>query len=62
MVRETAVPQDVLTAFSAYPHMKRVWEACSDEHRDAWLEYIEEADTPAHRQRRIDIMIAGLRP
>lgn len=62
MVKDLVVPEDVLLAIAAYPQVKRVWESASVEHKEAWLTYIEEAGTPAHRERRIDIMIAGLRP
>lgn len=62
MVKDTAVPKDVQTALSAYPHVQRVWEACPEDLKETWLNYIEEAGNPAHRERRIDIMIAGLRP
>ena len=55
------VPEDVMTALAGYPHVRDAWEKSSDEHKDAWLTYVEEATTAAHRERRIDIMIAGLR-
>lgn len=62
MVKETAVAQDILTALSAYPHVQGVWDSCSEDHKEAWVKYIDEPDNPAHRERRIDIMIAALRP
>ena len=61
MVKGLVIPQDVMAGLSAHPHAQQAWELSSEEHKDAWLTYIEEATTPAHRQRRIDIMIAGLR-
>lgn len=62
MVKDLAVPEDVSRAIGAYPQVLRTWENASLEHKEAWLRYIDEAGDPAHRERRIDIMIAGLRP
>src|SRR5688500_16516527 len=62
MVKDLVVPEDVLVAIEAFPHVRRAWETCSVEHKEAWLRYIEEAESQAHRERRVDIMIAGLRP
>lgn len=62
MVKDLTVPQDVLAALSAHPQVHRVWEAASPDHKEVWLTYIEQATSPAHRERRIEILIAGLRP
>lgn len=62
MVKDLTIPQDVLAALAAYPQVQRVWETASAEHKETWLRYIEESVSPGHRERRIDIMIAGLRP
>lgn len=62
MVRDLVVPEDVLIAIAAYPHVKKAWETSSIDHKEVWLAYIEQSKTPAHRQRRIEILIASLRP
>lgn len=61
MVRDLVVPEDVLQAIRAHPHVLHTWENTSVDHKETWLRYIDEAGTPIHRERRIDIMIAGLR-
>lgn len=62
MVRDLAVPEDVWIAISAYPQVLQVWKDTTLDHKETWLRYIDEAQTPGHRMRRIDIMIAGLKP
>lgn len=61
MVKGLVIPEDVMIALAAYPHVRENWESSSDEHKHAWLTYVEESNSPAHRERRIDIMIAGLK-
>lgn len=62
MVRHLLVPEDVRAALKLHAYVEEVWTVASDDQKEAWLTFIDEATDPLHRERRIDILISSLRP
>ncbi len=61
MVRHLLVPEDVRAALNLHSYVEEAWTLASDDQKEAWLNFIDEATDPPHRERRIDILISSLR-